>query len=112
MNLGDILHSSTQWVKGRAWGTQPGSVCLGYALCLLTGKVTWGERADSMGTTEGWRDPRMSRIVWALFPERILNDFISIVSFNNHPDTRWEDIEKVVRLYDEEIENGVPEKGY
>ena len=103
--LGEILHSQSQWVKGRAFlFKQQGSMCLGYALCLYRG-LSWGLIGND--TTWGWDDARMNRIVHQLFP-----NLGNLVEFNNHPETTWEEIQKVIRLYDQEVEDGVPVEGY
>ena len=111
--LGEILHSLSQWIKGRAYLLErPDSMCLGYALCLRLGG-TWGD-GWSRDSYKGWTDRRMNRIVTRLFPERITgNPFQSpLVVFNNHPETTWEDVQKVIQLYDQEVEDGVPIEGY
>ena len=107
--LTEILDTPQKWVKGRSTDRRiPGSACLGYAIIMA-------------GLNQSWGDVRAFRIIQSLFPERShpslschCNCYGSniTVHFNNHPDTTFEEIQKVCRVYDHEVEDQVPEEGF
>ena len=111
--LTEILDTPQKWLKGRSHDPSiPGSACLGYA--IVVAKNAYGSDTD-------WKDVRAFRIIQSLFPERSqpslschCNCYGSniTVHFNNHPDTTFEEIQKVCRVYDHEVEDQVPEEGY
>ena len=108
IKLTTILDTPQKWLKGKDYNDSiPGSACLGYAIIKAKGT--------------GWEDRRAFRIIQSLFPERSQPSLSChcncrgtniTVHFNNHPGTTFEEIQKVCRAYDYEVEDEVPEEGY
>ena len=96
MPLADLFTGPENWVKHAARTNN--AVCLGQAL------------VDCLSSHHGWRNTRMEAIILRLFPERIKWPFYDclIVDFNNHPETTFEEIMKVVHEWDREEEAGAP----
>ena len=88
MKVLDVLTDESRWVKSD-FGCPGSPRCLGGAMTEIGVALP------------GWT--RMEEAIEALFPERCRDDPTSvfrIVDFNNHPDTTFEDVRRVVKFAD------------
>lgn len=87
MKASDLLSSPSKWVKGLALMGE--RMCLGAAINLAY--------ISKLGMSD-----QVRQVIKLLYPERVLGcecDTI-IPIFNDHPDTTFEDIQRVMKVAD------------
>lgn len=81
--------TAENWHKGSMFGPQPGQAC-------LMGHMIWGiPECVSTDTCE-----RVRNAIGVLYPERGGATGKSMAGFNDHPDTTFEDVQRVLKFAD------------
>ena len=88
MKVSDVLTDESKWIKGHS-SSPDGRFCLGYAIQ----QATEGNARNFINVLY-----TVSQVIYALFPERITGRTSTIVSFNDHPDTTFEDVQRVMKF--------------
>lgn len=131
MRIQEILHSPAMWYKGHFTNNDNTKMCLSFALAhQIRNVLPQKERMDTFlrihDKEHSWYESKqlelMQQVIKELFPERfnkvcwscnisgfngccgIDSPINEIVAFNDHRDTTWDDLQKVMQEYEYRLE--------